>query len=124
MSTLALWNCSCFVDTPAGGLDIASLLIKETAAALREAFPSLHTFSTLSPIPKLCTWLSKGSNTVDSELLRQLHAVGVKHRPDLFGSLDASNGPAVMRALSILFTNESLDWVTNKDFCEELRLPV
>ncbi|RYH15626.1 hypothetical protein EON65_31485 [archaeon] len=42
-----------------GGLDIASLLIKETAEALQASFPTLHTFSTLSPIPKFTTYLAK-----------------------------------------------------------------
>ena len=42
-----------------GGLDIASLLIKEVAAHLQDAFPTIKTFSTLSPIPKFMNWLQE-----------------------------------------------------------------
>jgi malonyl-CoA decarboxylase len=41
------------------GLDIASLLIKETTEALQQTRPSLHTFSTLSPMPSFSTYLSQ-----------------------------------------------------------------
>jgi hypothetical protein len=41
-----------------GGLDIAALLIKEVVSHITTVFPSIHTFSTLSPIPKFLSWLT------------------------------------------------------------------
>jgi hypothetical protein len=41
-----------------GGLDLASQLIKQGIAALQVQFPSLTTFSTLSPVPNFMQWLS------------------------------------------------------------------
>ena len=42
-----------------GGLDLATLLIKETAALMGCTFPSIHTYSTLSPIPGFRKWLAE-----------------------------------------------------------------
>jgi hypothetical protein len=41
-----------------GGLDLASQLIKDAMPALQAQFPSLDTFSTLSPVPNFMKWLS------------------------------------------------------------------
>lgn len=39
------------------GMDMATSLIKRTAAELQHLYPSITTFSTLSPIPGLIDWL-------------------------------------------------------------------
>lgn len=49
------------VHTYTGGLDLASLLIKEVANHLKQTFSSIHTFSTLSPMPKFMSWLQDKS---------------------------------------------------------------
>lgn len=40
-----------------GGLDLAAQLLKEVVPVLQVKYPSLTTFSTLSPIPNLMSWL-------------------------------------------------------------------
>ena len=52
-----------------GGLELASYLIKEVASRLSTDFPSLTTFSTLSPIPQFMSWLGKlSSRNIDDSL--------------------------------------------------------
>lgn len=47
--------------TALSGLELASHLIKEAAIKLSKDFPSITTFSTLSPIPLFMQWLQKQS---------------------------------------------------------------
>lgn len=42
-----------------GGLSLAPHLIKEVVQALRKDIPSIHTYSTLSPIPTFMKWLTR-----------------------------------------------------------------
>ena len=51
------------------GLDLASFLIKEVVDDLRKTFPSLHTFSTLSPIPSFTHWLRSEAGKKTLEVL-------------------------------------------------------
>jgi malonyl-CoA decarboxylase len=48
------------------GLELASFLIKEAAGQLSFDFPSITTFSTLSPVPAFLHWLGGSSPSVDS----------------------------------------------------------
>ena len=50
------------------GLDLASTLIKETCKQLKKDFPTLTTFSTLSPVPGFRRWLMKISTNISFQL--------------------------------------------------------
>jgi hypothetical protein len=43
--------------SPLGGLELSSFLIHRLVEDLRITIPSLHTFSTLSPVSALVPWL-------------------------------------------------------------------
>ena len=49
-----------------GGLDAATILIKKVCLHLMTEHPSLHTFSTLSPIPGLCKWVQQCLDDVNT----------------------------------------------------------
>lgn len=70
---------------PLGGLDLASQLLKEVLPALQAQFPSLTTFSTLSPMPNFMGWLSKAAKVRLSFAAREVVAMSVCfsliHRP-------------------------------------------
>eukprot|EP01031_Cornospumella_fuschlensis_P038495 gene38495-46791_t len=101
------------------GLDIASLLIKETAKALQASFPTLHTFSTLSPMPKFTKYLSKGEPTKCSKkMFEGLSAVCGQHYPDMFRGAQ-SNGE-LMKVLHKLLVDPSAAWVKNEKFCDDV----
>jgi malonyl-CoA decarboxylase len=56
-----MFNDSTFCE---GGLNLGERLIKASRAALEKEYPSLHTFSTLSPIPGFKRWISSLLNQV------------------------------------------------------------
>lgn len=49
------------------GLDLASRLIRCVSHQLTQEFPTIHTFSTLSPIPDFMNWLAKISQEGETE---------------------------------------------------------
>jgi hypothetical protein len=50
------------------GLDLASRIIKLSVNDLRNEYPSIDTFSTLSPIPGFNTWLQKLVNSISTNI--------------------------------------------------------
>lgn len=54
-----MFLASYLVSCNLGGLSLAPHLIKEVVLVLQKDIPSIHTFSTLSPIPTFTKWLSK-----------------------------------------------------------------
>eukprot|EP01039_Chlorochromonas_danica_P001793 gene1793-1959_t len=106
------------------GLDIASLLIKETAQSLLQTFPSLHTFSTLSPIPKFCSWISKGNTTASEAIIADVVNAVLKHKPELLEGVNKMDKAAVLKTLSVILTDERLEWANDKSFSQTLREPL
>jgi len=48
------------------GLDLASSLIKRVCGDLAQRYPSLHTYSTLSPVPAFCHWAKTVMRSIES----------------------------------------------------------
>lgn len=51
------------------GISFGNFLIKQVVLELRQEFPQLKQFATLSPIPGFCRWLSKERDNADSTAL-------------------------------------------------------
>lgn len=47
------------------GLDLASSLIKRVCGDLAQKYPSIHTYSTLSPVPSFCHWAQSAMRTIE-----------------------------------------------------------
>lgn len=61
------------------GLDLAPTLISRVAKELASRHPSLHTFSTLSPVPQFVPWFQKVHSEVSVSSDNQEHIAAIKH---------------------------------------------
>ena len=103
------------------GLDMAARVIKCAALEVKKEFPSIHTFSTLSPIPRFVKWLGVAAAGKASEGLD----IPMRHRQSL---ATATSQPAdcnqqiLLQQLHILIA--SGDWVRQPALEHLLREPL
>ena len=74
-----------FIDTHTGGVGIGRLLIMRVAQELAQQFPSAHTFSTLSPVPRFTKWLRKAAVQLQEseDAVAKLLAEAVENETDV-----------------------------------------
>jgi hypothetical protein len=114
-----------------GGLNIAESLLKRTALELSRLHPTIHTHSTLSPIPGFMKWLSQLQSIpraspsdpqvpIPSNILETIRSalqMWPRH-----GSL---NDLAESELLDVLRSTLSVEgWHTEDNFCDAIKLPV
>jgi malonyl-CoA decarboxylase len=106
--------------TALGGLDLATKIIKLAAEDLSREFPSVRTFSTLSPIPGFMSWLQKAAqgNTVGlpTELGAQIFTA-VKGR----GELPSSPAGKITALQLLQQTIANGEWVLDERLANSLR---
>jgi len=126
-----------------GGLDIACKLIVRAKAELQQEFPTLKKFYTLSPIPGLMGFLSKGDSglQIGKEERQGKKCLPEDIRQGLERAFDASGVPTSMRSGNVLSDLHSLVltsltnvtgyssavsplWVENADLVEVLKEPM
>lgn len=127
------------------GLDMASTVIAEATKVLQQQFPSLHTFSTLSPIPNFMKWLTKSQQRVEKEK-NNSNSKGfqstIMGMPDniyfnilkpLAEKKSAVAGivagieltpDEVFKWLVVTLTNDSSNFIQDKELCSQLQIPV
>jgi malonyl-CoA decarboxylase len=91
-----------------GGLDLAARVIKKAAASVKEEFPSIDTFSTLSPIPGFMNWLSAKASKGESVGLPDEHVSSIKEvAASFFGKTLSSEADVIQWIESKLKTTEA-----------------
>lgn len=91
---------------------------------MQQTFPTLHTFSTLSPIPKFCSWVGKGNSTASEAIIADVVNAILKHKPELLEGVNKMDNAAVLKTLSVVLNDERLEWANDKSFSQTLREPV
>ncbi len=104
-STVAIFYSINNTQTGLRGVSFGDSLIKRVVETLRDEFPKLKTFATLSPIPGLRPWLSRHAETMLAHLNeKELSALGRElsfEPPTATHVLAAIEQPLVLGALSI-----------------------
>ncbi|KAL7554967.1 hypothetical protein ACHAWF_018542 [Thalassiosira exigua] len=87
------------------GVDLGNHLIKSVVRLLKEEFPTLDVFCTLSPIPKFVHWLEGKVVQIHDGLLRRQQSShdGIDGGPDYGGLL----GPAEVHLLKNIFPSDT-----------------
>jgi malonyl-CoA decarboxylase len=103
-STVAIFYSISNTQTGLKGVSFGDSLIKRVVETLREEFPKLKTFATLSPIPGLRPWLAKNVEELLGQLNeKELSALGRElsfEPPTATHVLAAIEQPLVLEALS------------------------
>ncbi len=103
-ASVAIFYSISNTQTGLRGVSFGDSLIKRVVETLREEFPKLKTFATLSPIPGLRAWLSKNLETLLTRLSdKELFALGRElnyEPPTAHHVLNAIEQPLVLGALS------------------------
>ncbi|RIA90525.1 malonyl-CoA decarboxylase-domain-containing protein [Glomus cerebriforme] len=94
------------------GIDLGNFLIKRVVRELQNEFPSIKTFSTLSPIPKFKNWLINAINVEGDSMLINDEPEKIKK---LGGNLDG-NGTETLKEII-----KSKDWVRDENCFYELK---
>lgn len=108
------------------GLDLALTLIKNVVAELQAHFPSVHTFSTLSPIPGFMSWLGRTARAKKAAAAAAAAgavqaptdcALSKVLTPDLLAALSKVSGaPALADSLTWLHAELSSDeWAASME---------
>lgn len=105
-----------------GGLDLAMRIIKLAAADVAQVYPSVHTFSTLSPIPGFMTWLHKVAQgpthvVLPAEIVSKLAIIAAE-------SSEAGTVQAVFAGQELAFLVKLLadeTWVQDEKLSSSLR---
>lgn len=95
------------------GLDMGSFLIHEVVGNLQSTFPSLSTFSTLSPIPTFNHWLrsSQAHTAAKSDSALGQHLQHLQHLVSIYSNSHTEEGSAIdVDALEVYLGDEE-----NKD---------
>ncbi len=96
------------------------------AAHLQEVFPTIHTFSTLSPIPKFMVWLQDKvqgkSNLVlpeqfieNAKVFFQLYAVKSTEFPGYAMNPDLDQSQSILRHLWGILNDPTLLWMQDQE---------
>jgi malonyl-CoA decarboxylase len=97
-----------------GGLDMATRIIKLAAADITHDYPSIHTFSTLSPIPGFNQWLGKvAEGTITDVILPQEIVEG-------FSNATPKTPLQVLSYVHYVITND-YEWWKNNDIKDSIR---
>ena len=103
-ASVAIFYSISNTQTGLRGVSFGDSLIKRVVETLREEFPKLKTFATLSPIPGLRPWLGKNVDSLLARLTeKELSALGreLNHEPpSATHVLSAIEQPLVLGALS------------------------
>jgi malonyl-CoA decarboxylase len=104
-STVAIFYSISNTQGGLKGVSFGDSLIKRVVETLKEEFPKLKTFATLSPIPGLRPWLSKNATELLGQLNeKELSALGREisfEPPTASHVLAAIEQPQVLEALSV-----------------------
>ena len=108
----------------AGGLDLASLLIKEAVLHLRQQFPRISTFCTLSPIPGFMRWLASIKVSISS--LHSSNSLAVPIPGTYMNSLKVLAGVSdnVLVLKWLLNTIKESNWIEDASLVKNLKIPV
>jgi malonyl-CoA decarboxylase len=142
-------SCAMFYSVNAphselSGLDLAPLIIKLALQDLMQEIPSIHYYSTLSPIPRFNDWLS--TDTVHSEeivlsiphnimtALEETHDIMLNLCDDNDGNssykyteeqvLAISDVSEMKQYVSHITSNTDAEWVKDVNLSQSLRLPM
>ena len=142
-------SCAMFYSVNAphselSGLDLAPLIIKLALQDLMQEIPSIHYYSTLSPIPRFNDWLS--TDTVHSEeivlsippnimtALEETHDIMLNLCDDNDGNssykyteeqvLAISDLSEMKQYVSHITSNTDVEWVKDVNLSQSLRLPM
>ena len=103
-ATVAIFYSISNTQTGLRGVSFGDSLIKRVVETLREEFPKLKTFATLSPIPGLRSWLARNADAMLAKLNeKELTALGREisfEPPTATHVLAAIDQPLVLGALS------------------------
>jgi malonyl-CoA decarboxylase len=103
-ATVAIFYSISNTQTGLRGVSFGDSLIKRVVETLREEFPKLKTFATLSPIPGLRPWLARNAETMLTKLSdKEFAALGREisfEPPTATHVLAAIDQPLVLGALS------------------------
>ena len=104
-STVAIFYSISNTQGGLRGVSFGDSLIKRVVETLRDEFPKLKTFATLSPIPGLRPWLARNAETMLAKLSeKELSALGRElsfEPPSATHVLAAIDQPLVLGALSL-----------------------
>ena len=104
-ATVAIFYSISNTQTGLRGVSFGDSLIKRVVETLRDEFPKLKTFATLSPIPGLRTWLSRNADVMLGKLTeKELSALGRElsfEPPTATHVLAAVEQPLILGALSV-----------------------
>ena len=104
-ATVAIFYSISNTQTGLRGVSFGDSLIKRVVETLRDEFPKLKTFATLSPIPGLRAWLSRNADVMLGKLTeKELSALGRElsfEPPTATHVLAAVEQPLILGALSV-----------------------
>ena len=105
-----------------GGLDLATRIIKLAVTAVKEEFPTISTFSTLSPVPGFMGWLTGAKSApFPSSIEKDILAVAIEMGRKEWEIGDDNGGNALSAVCSML---SDPTWTTDKTTTERLRNPL
>jgi malonyl-CoA decarboxylase len=94
------------------GIELGNFLVKRVVRELQNEFPSIETFSTLSPIPGFKKWLINAINVEGDNVLNREEIEKIKSlKKDLDGS-----GTEILKHLI-----KSKDWIRDEKCFHELK---